>query len=1107
MLEFHILGPVEAVEQQRALPLGGSRQRALLAILVLHRGEALTSDRLIDELWGERPPATAAKTLQGYVSRLRRVLGPDVLLTRAGGYVLAAAPEQVDAERFERLAAGAREALARGDPAGARDQLRSALALWRGDALADLAYEPFAARQVARLEEARRAAIEDRIDAELALGADRELIGELEALVAAHPVRERPREQLMLAMYRCGRHAEALEVYRRARTALSDELGLEPGPTLRELEQRILEHDPSLRPSRASAAVRAQLGSRWSRAALAGALLLAGAIATAAIELATGGSTPSLRVAPNEVGAIDVATDRVVARVAVGARPGPIAYGAGSLWIANLDDQTISRVNPRTLATQRTIALAQQPTGIAATRQAIWVTTSSITSTSVAVDRIDPEFDDVTVAVRLGDVADDTPTAVSGGTSLWVAPYAGLVSRLDPATGQVLRQIDPNAAPAGLAVGDGAVWMTDAEANTVTAIDADGTSAVVPVEPSPAGIAIGDGGVWVADTGEDAVVRIDPQTHAVTATIPVGASPTGITVADGSVWVADSGDGTVDRIDPDPARPRVLATIPVGGRPQALAVAGGHVWVTVDARVIPRTPTGGGTLRIDAVYDVDFMDPGLAYGPLSWQLEYATCAKLVNYPDRQGAAGVRLVPEVAQSLPAISDGGRTYVFTVRRGFRFSPPLGTPVTAQTFKAAIERSLRLSPAADTPVAEQLADVVGVRAFLAGRAGHVSGVVARGNTLTIHLSAPVPDLTSRLAQPFFCAVPPDTPANPNGERIVPSAGPYYVTSYTPGQGVVLTRNPNYHGSRPRRWARIEVSVGVPSRRAIAQVEAGTTDYARDGEVSAAQGPALAARYGTSIAAAKHGRQQYFVETEPGLDILVLNTQRPLLSHLALRQAINDAIDRTALARAGDLGSSLPEKPTSNYIPPGVPGSSEVQAYPLVPDLTRARRLARPFRGDTLTFITCDRPQCDDQAQILTRDLAAIGLRLNVREISIDALFSTLSSDRGWDIGVDEWLADYPDPDDFLNLLLGGGGGLPAFEDPPFAAKLAAAARLTGTRRYLTYARLATDLERNGAPFAVYAILSTHELFAARIGCQNSGAGIYGTDIAALCIRRSGS
>ncbi len=248
-MEFRILGPFEAVHDGESLPLGGARQRALLAVLVLHRREVLSTDRLIDELWGERPPATAAKIVQGYVWHLRRALGEGVIVTRGRGYVLAIGPGQVDVERFGALAGDGRSALAEKDAARARERLNAALSLWRGEPLSEFAYEPFAQSEIARLQEERLAAVEDRIDADLALGRAGELIGEIESMVREHPLRERLRGQLMLALYRSGRQAEALDAYQTARVQLAEELGLEPGPALKTLQKQILEQAPALQGS------------------------------------------------------------------------------------------------------------------------------------------------------------------------------------------------------------------------------------------------------------------------------------------------------------------------------------------------------------------------------------------------------------------------------------------------------------------------------------------------------------------------------------------------------------------------------------------------------------------------------------------------------------------------------------------------------------------------------------------------------------------------------------------------------------------------------------------------------------------------------------------
>jgi DNA-binding SARP family transcriptional activator/tetratricopeptide (TPR) repeat protein len=242
-MDFLLLGPFEVRDGDTPVPLPRKKHRALLALLLLRAGEVVSADVLVEELWGEQPPKTALAALRNYVSQLRTQLGADLIETRGSGYVAHVEPEQIDVVRFERLAAQAREAMTAESRAS---ELRAALSLWRGTALADLAYEPFGAAESARLEELRLTAREDLVDAELELGRHGDLIPEMEALIAEHPFRERLRGQLMLALYRAGRQADALEVYRTSRTFLLDELGLEPGVHLRELEQAILQQDPAL---------------------------------------------------------------------------------------------------------------------------------------------------------------------------------------------------------------------------------------------------------------------------------------------------------------------------------------------------------------------------------------------------------------------------------------------------------------------------------------------------------------------------------------------------------------------------------------------------------------------------------------------------------------------------------------------------------------------------------------------------------------------------------------------------------------------------------------------------------------------------------------------
>jgi len=225
---------------------GGPKQRAVLAILLLRVGEVVSRERLIDELWSERAPASAINTVRVYVSNLRKVLGDGVLITRGGGYAMARDRVQVDADRFRALVAEGRRLLADGDPAGAGRSLRDALGIWRGPPLADFAYEPFAQAEIGRLEEERLAAWEERVDADLALGEGARLVAELEAVVREHPLRERLRGKLILALYRSDRQTDALTAYRDFSVRLREELGLEPGRALKELERSILQHDASI---------------------------------------------------------------------------------------------------------------------------------------------------------------------------------------------------------------------------------------------------------------------------------------------------------------------------------------------------------------------------------------------------------------------------------------------------------------------------------------------------------------------------------------------------------------------------------------------------------------------------------------------------------------------------------------------------------------------------------------------------------------------------------------------------------------------------------------------------------------------------------------------
>jgi YVTN family beta-propeller protein len=1093
MVEFRILGSLEALDGERAIPLGGGQQRGVLAILLIHRGTVVSVDRAVDLLWGERPPGTATKTVQVYVSRLRKELGDGMLLTRAGGYVLQLEPDQLDADRFERLVAEAREELRRGDVNAARDLLREALGLWRGPPLADFTYESFARDEIDRLEELRLAALEERVDADLALGRHAELISELEMLVREHPTRERFRAQMMLALYRSGRQAEALASYRQGQRTLDEELGLEPGPELRGLERAILAQDPAIAapaPARRGAAVHARRGG--ALIALGGAVLLAVLLA---IVLLGGEGPGSRRAEANSLVAIDPGSGDVDAVIPTGVRPAEVSREAGSLWVANRVDDTVTQVDPKSRSVVSTTSPGTSVDALAAGAGGIWIADNRRARTV----RLDPAFRSVRRTIRVAPKASlfaSTSAVAVGEGAVWVANGNAEVVRVDPDTNEVVARIQVGNDPSAIATGDGSVWVVDQVDNTATRIDpagANAVTAVVPVGRGPAAIAVGADAVWVANTGEDTVSRLDPDTGSVVARIEVGQRPTGVAVGADGVWVANSVSGTVSRIDPETNR--VSRTVELGESPQGITVAAGTVWASIQAR--PTAPTdrasegGGDALRVAVSSDPGPIDPALSFPTTR---SYATCGLLLNYPDKPAPEGARLRPELARAAPKVSRDGLTYTFKLRSGFRFSPPSNQPVTAAAFKRALDRAR--NPKMQSFARTTLADIADVR--------------ARGSTLVIRLTEPAPSLPARLATHWSCAVPPNTPIDPEGVDAVPSAGPYYVASHEPNKRIVLRRNPGYHGFRAQRLREIRYMIGDSPERAAGMVERGTADYVSP---EPALPPDLDARlerrYGLRSSAARAGDQQYF--TSPGLSVfyLLFNARRPLFAHARMRRAVNFAIDRRALAAKPGLPPTA--RPTDQYIPPGIPGFEDAAIYPLgAPDLTTARRLAGRRRRQALLY-TCDRPNCTRNAETLKQNLAAIGIELDVRQFPEPVLFSFPGDVHApYDLITIGWIADYADPFDIINVLFAAGSEFRApvgvSAGPALEARMATAARLTGERRLRAYARLDRDLARGPAPIAAFANGTVKHLFSARVGCQFEHP-IYGIDLAALCIGDDGS
>jgi peptide/nickel transport system substrate-binding protein len=608
----------------------------------------------------------------------------------------------------------------------------------------------------------------------------------------------------------------------------------------------------------------------------------------------------------------------------------------------------------------------------------------------------------------------------------------------------------------------------------------------------------------VANFRDNSVSRLDPKTGKVVGTIPVGGPPAGVAVAGGKVWVsvqaapANGSANAAARVHPNTGA--LDRTVHLA---RALALVARTASVSMQAATHPMRAQSGGTARITIRSDPGPLDPALALSPPASQLEYATCAKLLNYPDRPAPAGSRLVPEVARSLPIRSRDGKTYTFRIRPGFRFSPPSNEVVTAQTFKFAIERGLKL-PASLWGRADS---IVGAKAVVDGTAAHVAGVIASGDRLTFRLTARDPAFLSTLAEPLFCAVPKDTPLAPEGVRTIPAAGPYYVASYVPNQEIVLKRNPNYRGRRPHHLSEIDVEIGVPTDQAIREIESGSADYTLDYGLVPGIYARLARRYGPASPAARVGRQRYFLNPALGLDYLSLNTKRPLFARLSLRRAVNYAIDRRALARLG-FDNPSPSGLTDQYLPPTVAGFREADVYPFRPDVATAKRLVHGTHA-TAVFYSCTTPNCRQHAAIIRKNLEAIGLRVDVREFPLGELLTKLrTKGEPFDLAISRSFSAAPDPFFFLNLPIEATLGLNAglFDNPIYNRKLEAAAKLVGRKREVAYGKLDVELARKAAPLVAFAYQTKQDFLSARMDCHVYQPA-YGMDLAALCIRRRAS
>ncbi|HEX6662611.1 MAG TPA: ABC transporter substrate-binding protein, partial [Gaiellaceae bacterium] len=954
-------------------------------------------------------PASAHHSLEVYVSQLRKLLanGDQPLSTRPRGYVLNVDADELDLVRFERVTEEGRRALREGNPALASDRLREGLELWRGPPLADLAFESSAAFEVARLEELRLAALEDRIEADLALGRHHGLVGELDRLVGEQPLRERLQGQLMLALYRCGRQAEALDVYRETRRRLVEELGIEPGPELQRLEKAILEQDPALEaPPQAMPPFR----RRNLLPVVVAAALLVAALALGGYFLFGRGEHGLAKIDANAVGLVDPSSGTIRAEVALDDRTTSATAGFGSVWLTHFSENRVSRIDLRTRTVRQTLEVGRGPTGVAVGGGSVWVAALDGT-----VSWIDPAANTVVKTIRVGNGASGVAFGLG---AVWVANTSDdTLSRIDPRQGRVTAVIPAGGDPTGVAVADGALWTTNRVDATVSRIDPRTRAVVdtVHVGNGPDAIVASAGAIWVANSRDGTVSRIDPRTNAVTATTRVGDTPAGLSVAGDAMWVVSEFYGTLSRLDPSTGV--VVATHRLGDVVTAVAATRDAVWVAAGPEAkthrggtaFTEVPVEGPTLDLDNAF---------AYDTVTWSIVTSTGDGLTGF--KRAGGSTQLVPDLATTLPAPADGGKRYTFTLRKGIRYST--GKPVRASDFRRAIERDFRLG----SPGAFHYTKIVGASNCVKRprRCDLSRGIVVddAARTITFRLEARDPEFLYKLTFNFAYPVPPGTPDPrklPNdtlSQRPTPGTGPYLVAGVGRNE-LRLVRNPFFH-----EWSKAAQPDGYPNeivmrlRRtlddaaAIRAVDRGELDW-----ISWA-GPS------TISDLLLHHRSRLRVNPYQATVYMALNTHVPPFDDIRVRRALNYAVDRRALVER--LGGSVVATPTCQVLPPGFPGYHPYCPYRGA-DLAKAQRLvdASGTRGMKVTVWSLAEvgPQTGRYFVSLLRSL---GYRARLKQLGFGTYFDTIRDSRNnVQIALDFWVADYPAASNFISTLLSCG------------------------------------------------------------------------------------
>lgn len=817
---------------------------------------------------------------------------------------------------------------------------------------------------------------------------------------------------------------------------------------------------------------------RWSRRRPALAVLAAAAAATlcavVAVLLIGGGGASSVVVRAGAVGVFSRDGDELVASVPVGAAPTGIAVGEDGIWVTNTDAQTVSRIDPDTNAAVQTIDVGSGPSGIAVGGHFVWVA-NSLDGT---VSKIDPRKNGGVVlqTIRVG----NQPTSIAYGRGgVWVTNSADrTVTRIVPATGAASRPVPTGAGADGIAVAD-RVWVTSEATGTMTEIDPETARPLQPISVGhgPAAVAVGAGAVWVANALDGTVSKVDPRRASVLTTIPVGAEPRGIAASGGAVWVSDE-SGTLTKIDP--GRGTVVRTVRIGNRPHGVAIASSGVYVAVGTSGAAHR---GGTLRLLSLRGpLDSVDPALAYSPLSLPLVSLTGDGLVGFRRVGGTAGGQLVPDLAEAIPAPTADGTTYTFRLRPDLEYST--GHPVRAADLRHAIERTFAIpgSPGPST----YFGGIVGARACAGPPApcDLSRGIVTddEAGTVTFHLTAADPDFLYKLALPQAYAVPRSAPAR-EAPRGLPGTGPYRIAELTRSR-LALERNPHFAewsaAAQPAGYPdRIDLRLGVSPDAQLSAIRRGEADWGFAVEnADPAQVRSLPTRYASQV----------HLNPTRSTDYVFLNTTTPPFTDVRVRRAVNLAVDRRAVARAGQA------HPTCQVLPPDFLGYR-----PYCPfhesaggDLAAARRLvaASGTRGAAVTVWSPGEDPAQQRTRAVASALRRLGYRVRTHVVHpFPRYLGAVSNPRSRaQAGFYAWSADYPAPSSFIGpqLTCAAPANVAHFCDRALDGRIGRAATLQSTDPQAAGAlwagidRRITDL----APWVPFSNLTDLDFVSRRVG-----------------------